>query len=61
MKLKETFDPEVLERAKTFGLDPHMVSLLWMGDPVKLTYMWVKQGHVDYRTFQKLMRYISES
>lgn len=61
MRLTEMYDDEVVERAKVFGLHPDMVAKLYKGDPVKLTYMWVKQGHIDLKTFNKLLRYISES
>jgi hypothetical protein len=55
------YSPDVLERAKEFQLSPDLVFKLYNGDPVKLTYMWVKQGHIDFKTFNKLLRYISES
>jgi hypothetical protein len=61
MKLNEMHDEDVQMRARTFDLPLSVVQKLYNGDPVRLTYMWVKQGHVNYATFQKLLRYISES
>ena len=61
MDLKDVYGEEVLERAKEFKLDPAMVTKLYRGDPVKLTFEWVKTGKADLKTFKKLLDYISQS
>lgn len=61
MDLKEFYGEEVLALAKEFKLDPAMVAKLYKGDPVKLTFEWVKTGKADIKTFKKLLDYISQS
>ena len=59
--LGDEFDSDVIERAKVFDLDISMVKKLFNGDPVKLTYEWTKTGNIDFKTFKKLLNYISQS
>lgn len=59
MKLSDVYDKEVLETAKEFKLEPMMVAKLYKGDPVKLTFEWVKTGKADLKMFKKLLDYIS--
>lgn len=61
MDLKSLYDEEILDRAERFKLEPAMIAKLYKGDPVKLTFEWVKTGKVDVKTFKKLLDYISQS
>jgi hypothetical protein len=56
-EVRVNFD-HVQEVAKAYDLSPALVTKLLQGDPRRLTYMWIKQGHVNYSTFQKLFNYI---
>lgn len=56
------YDEETLEHAKEFKLDPkHVHKLRNSSDHHKTIYGWVKQGHVDLKTFKKLLDYSSMS
>lgn len=68
MKLKEVDQPSLTSRqmlarqlARRFDLDFPMIEKLQRGDPEKLTWMWIQQGIVDYRTFTNLLRYIAHT
>ena len=60
--LVKELDPDVVDMSKEFKLPYDLVLKMYNArDKEKMLFQWVKTGHVDFKTFQKLLTYIAES
>ena len=55
-------DPDIVDMSKEFKLPYDLVLKMYnASDKEKMLFQWVKTGHVDFKTFQKLLTYMAES